>query len=128
MPFAPVVRDVDATTVFEINPDRLGDLTTSNFSYMTETCHVRDAWKNIVPAIVHVDGTARPQVLTEADNPLLYETLGVLKDKYNLPVVINTSFNAHEEPIIENEDQALHELERGRIDILISGEDRLTFK
>jgi carbamoyltransferase len=128
MPFAPVVRDVDAKTVFDINSDRLGDLTTSNFSYMTETCHVRDAWKNIVPAIVHVDGTARPQVLTEADNPLLYETLGVLKDKYNLPVVINTSFNAHEEPIIENEDQALHELERGRIDILISGEDRLTFK
>lgn len=128
MPFAPVVRDVDAMTVFEIHSDRLRNLTTSNFTYMTETCQVRDAWKDVVPAIVHVDGTARPQVLTEVDNPLLYETLGVLRDKYKLPVVINTSFNAHEEPIVENEDQALHELERGRIDILISGQDRLTFK
>lgn len=124
MPFAPVVRDVDFTKVFEVGGKHRVDKANAdlkNFSFMTETCLVRNYWVNKLPAIVHEDETARPQVLKREDNPLIYDTLGILAEQHEIPVLINTSFNAHEEPIILDEDQAINELKNGRIDLLISG-------
>lgn len=132
MPFAPVVRDIDFDKVFEISsqpnfPEYRRRDFPDNFNFMTETCKVRDFWHSKIPAVVHVDKTARPQILREADNPLVYKTLGCLFEKYKLPVLINTSFNAHEEPIISNEAQALRELRLGRIDVLVSNNKILSF-
>jgi len=123
MPFAPVVRDVDFEKVFEGSlPDsRLP----SNFSFMTETIKVRSYWADKIPGVIHVDATARPQLLRRIDNQLLYDALGILASKFNLPVAINTSFNTHEEPIIRTEDEAILELTRGKIDVLISNESIL---
>ena len=124
MPFAPVVRDVDFKKVFEVGGKHhvdKADVDLKNFNFMTETCLVRNYWVNKLPAIVHEDETARPQVLKREDNPLIYDTLGILAEEHEIPVLINTSFNAHEEPIILDEDQAINELKNGRIDLLISG-------
>jgi carbamoyltransferase len=87
---------------------------------MTETCLVRDYWVDKIPAVVHRDQTARPQILSREDNPLIYDALGILAEQENLPVLINTSFNAHEEPIIFDEEQGIDELSNGRVDVLVS--------
>ena len=47
--------------------------------FMTITCGVKDNWRNRIPAVVHVDGTARPQVIERAQNPLYYDILAAYK-------------------------------------------------
>jgi hypothetical protein len=95
MPFAPVVRDARVNEAFDL-PGAL--LYTAR--YMTVTCNVRPEWRDRIPAVVHVDGTARPQVIRREDNPTYYDILRRFEEISGLPCAINTSFNAHEEPII----------------------------
>jgi len=58
-------------------------------------------------AVVHVDGTARPQLITEEENPLYWGILKKFSQLTGLPSMINTSFNMHEEPIVRSPDDAL---------------------
>jgi carbamoyltransferase len=117
MPFAPIVRDVDFDKVFcDSNQKSITNRT--NYNFMTETCFVRQEYRTKIQAVVHKDGTARPQLLRRHDNEFLYETMSVLSQDHDLPAIINTSFNAHEEPIIENIHQAKHALDIKRIDKL----------
>jgi carbamoyltransferase len=117
MPFAPIVRDVDFDKVF-CDSNQKSIMNRRNFNFMTETCFVRQEYRNKIQAVVHQDGTARPQLLTRHDNEFLYETMSVLSQDHDLPAIINTSFNAHEEPIIENIYQAKQALDIKRIDKL----------
>ncbi len=66
MPFAPVVRKERCADLFDL-PQSL--MYTAQF--MTVTCNVKEQWKDKIPAVVHVDGTARPQVVDRATNPTL---------------------------------------------------------
>lgn len=50
--------------------------------------------------VIHVDGTARPQILSKGDNPSLYKIIDEYKKIIGIPSIINTSFNIHEEPIV----------------------------
>ena len=59
------------------------------------------------PAAVHVDWTARPQVLDRDTNPDLYDLLTLLDERIGHGVLINTSFNMHEEPIVCTADDAV---------------------
>lgn len=120
MPFAPVVRDERFHEVFQ-NPISSGSVVP--FRYMTMTCPVRSVWREQIPAVVHVDGSARPQILKEEDSPFMYEVLRAYEEISGNPVLINTSFNAHEEPIIATPQQALAALDAGVIDGLVL-EDR----
>lgn len=115
MPFAPVVRAERADAVFDL-PSSLRY--TANF--MTTTCAVRPAWRERVPAIVHVDNTARPQLLRRDQNPLYYDIVARYEALTGLPALINTSFNAHEEPIINTPDEALAALKAGRVDAIVT--------
>ena len=63
MPFAPVVRDARVNEAFDLPPALL-----YTARYMTVTCNVRPEWRDRIPAVVHVDGTARPQVIRREDN------------------------------------------------------------
>ena len=117
MPFAPIVRDVDFDKVF-CDSSQKSIVNRTNYSFMTETCFVRNEYRNKIQAVVHKDGTARPQLLRRNDNEFLYETMSVLSKDHDLPAIINTSFNAHEEPIIENIHQAKNALDNKRIDKL----------
>jgi carbamoyltransferase len=87
---------------------------------MTVTCNVRPEWRDRIPAVVHVDGTARPQVIRREDNPTYYDILRRFEEISGLPCAINTSFNAHEEPIINRPEEALRALEQGRVDLLVT--------
>jgi carbamoyltransferase len=117
MPFAPVVRDVDFEKVF-CDSKQKTLLSCNNFNFMTETCYVRNEYRDKIQAVVHKDGTARPQILKREDNIFLYEAMTILSNDYDLPAIINTSFNAHEEPIVENIYQAKLELDAKRVDKL----------
>jgi len=89
---------------------------------MTITCRVRDSWRTRIPAVVHVDGTARPQVIERAQNPLYYDILAGYKARTGIPVLVNTSFNVHEEPIINGPDECARALAEGRIDYVATTE------
>ena len=111
MPFAPVVMAEDADTVFDLGPAKRYAA-----RFMTITCGVKDEWRNRIPAVVHVDGTARPQVIERAQNPLYYDILAAYKALTGVPVLVNTSFNVHEEPIINNPQECARALADKRID------------
>jgi carbamoyltransferase len=86
---------------------------------MVTTTRVKNGYLDKIKASVHVDGTARPQIIDHEIgiiNPLLetfYRETGI-------PALLNTSFNVHEEPIVENEEQALNAFLSGRIDVLVT--------
>jgi carbamoyltransferase len=62
---------------------------------------VRPEWRDRIPAVVHVDGTARVQTVGERTNPVLYRLLREFEALTGVPVLINTSFNIKGEPIVE---------------------------
>ena len=116
MPFAPIVRDVDAEEYFNLRGP------TWTYENMTITCLVKDRARRECPAIVHVDGTARPQVLTEQRNPFIYEVLGQYKRLSGTAVLVNTSFNMHEEPIVRDAENAIRSFLAANLDALILAE------
>ena len=81
----------DAAEVFEI--------TAANryaARFMTITCAVRPQWRSRIPAVVHVDGTARPQLVERRQNPLYYEILQRFKElsKGKTAVLISHRFSS----------------------------------
>ncbi|CAN5338418.1 carbamoyltransferase C-terminal domain-containing protein [soil metagenome] len=91
-PFAPIVLHERAKEIFEGEEDS---------PFMLIAKNVRPEWRDKIPAIVHVDGTARVQTVREATNPMLYRLLKEFDALTGVPVLINTSFNVKGEPIIE---------------------------
>ena len=83
------------------------------------TYHCTNFMKKNCPAIVHVDGTARPQILYKKDNPLMYKILLSWHKKTNQIALLNTSFNHHEEPIVCTPEDAIKSFKRKNVDILI---------
>lgn len=97
-PFAPIVLEERADEVFEGRGD-------SPFMLMAKP--VRPEWRDRIPAIVHVDGTARVQTVRESTNPPLYRLLKEFEALTGVPVLINTSFNIKGEPIVETPRDAM---------------------
>jgi carbamoyltransferase len=69
--------------------------------------NVRPEWRDKIPAIVHVDGTARIQTVREDTNPPLYRLLKEFEALTGVPVLVNTSFNVKGEPIVETPRDAM---------------------
>jgi carbamoyltransferase len=69
--------------------------------FMLIAKRVRPEWRDKIPAVVHVDGTARVQTVREETNPVLYRLLKEFEALTGVPVLINTSFNVKGEPIVE---------------------------
>jgi len=115
MPFAPIVAAELAHQVFNLSNMSHSD----NYSSMTSTVHVRKQFKKILKEVTNVDGTARPQVV-ENDKINLTNLLRKHYELTGCPVLINTSFNTHEHPIVDSERDALDALAERRIDILVN--------
>jgi carbamoyltransferase len=90
--------------------------------FMTITFDCTDAMKRDSPAAVHVDGTARPQLVSETSNPSFYAILKEYHQLTGIPSLINTSFNMHEEPIVCTPDDAIRAFLQGNLDYLAIGE------
>jgi carbamoyltransferase len=87
---------------------------------MTTTCSVKPEWRERIPAVVHVDGTARPQVVYRTQNPIYYDIVARYEAETGLPVLINTSFNVHEEPIINTPEECATALADSRVDAVVT--------
>ena len=95
MPFAPIVRAEEALAAFPgLAPMAIAA------RYMTVALEASGAFARACPAAVHVDGTARPQVVDAAEEPALHRLLSLYHDRSGLPALVNTSFNMHQEPIV----------------------------
>ena len=117
MPFAPYVLPEDAADVFDIDE-------TNRYAckFMTITTRVNEKYRDRIAAVVHVDGTARPQIIERENNWLYYDILKDFKELTGIPCLVNTSFNAHEEPIINTPEEALKALKDNRVDFLVCEE------
>ena len=97
-PLAPVVLLEHADHYFNVaNPS----------PFMQYAAPVRPDATPTVPAITHIDCTARLQTVGPADDALLYSLLGAFEQRTGVPVLLNTSFNGKEEPIIETPAKAM---------------------
>ena len=90
--------------------------------FMTITLDCTDRMKQTCPGVVHVDGTARPQLVRREDNPSYYRIIDEFHRRTGVPTIVNTSFNMHEEPIVCSPDDAIRAFQRGHLDALAIGD------
>ena len=77
--------------------------------------------RSSIPAVTHVDYSARVQTVTEENHPLFYRTIKRFAEKYGCPVIINTSFNVRGEPIVCSPEHAYQCFMRTNMDYLLLG-------
>jgi len=114
MPFAPMTRVEDVKDCY---PALAGDEHTAEF--MTITCDCSEVMKKNSPAVVHVDGTARPQLVDSVKHPLIHAVLTEYEKLTGYSSIINTSFNIHEEPIVCTPYDALQGFLEAGLDYLV---------
>ena len=88
---------------------------------MTITFDCTDEMIRLCPAAVHVDGTARPQLVSERTNPSFHKIVRRYYERTGIPAIINTSFNMHEEPIVCTPADAIRAFLLGNLDYLAIG-------
>ena len=115
-PFAPAVLYEHASEFFEINqPD----------PFMTIAPRVRPEMADKIPAVVHVDNTARFQTVEKEANPPYYKLIEAFGKKTGVPILLNTSFNK-QEPIVASPAEAISCFLRTEMDILVLGNYYIT--
>ena len=117
-PFAPSVVAEKAADYFDIagTPSPSGP---ENF--MLQVCPVKEEVKTLMPAITHVDGTARVQTVRHDANPLYYRLIEEIGHINQVPVVLNTSFNLRGEPMVDKPADAIKTFSWSDMDYLIMG-------
>ncbi len=110
MPFAPSVLQEPAQ-------EYIDNLTDAPYMILGFNANKKTAKK--IPAVVHVDQTVRPQTVDKAWNPNYYDILESFMNQTGIPMVMNTSFNMHNEPIVCSPSDALAALKKGAVDVLV---------
>jgi carbamoyltransferase len=112
-PIAPMVLLERAKDLFDGGP--------IPSPFMLFTHRVRPGWHERVPAVVHVDGTARIQTVARDDEPLLHRMISAFETRTGLPVVVNTSLNTAGRPMVDDPRDALECFGSAPIDALALG-------
>jgi carbamoyltransferase len=112
-PIAPMVLLERAKDIFEGGP--------IPSPFMLFTHRVRPAWRDRIPAVVHVDGTARIQTIDAAEQPLMHRVLSAFEERTGVPVVVNTSLNTAGRPMVDDPRDALECFGSAPIDALAIG-------
>jgi carbamoyltransferase len=110
-PFAPSVLEERAADYFEVSGPS---------PFMQFTCNVRPSAKGVLPAVTHVDGTARIHTVDRRSSPKYRALLEAFGRKTGVPVLLNTSFNV-QEPIVCTPDDAVQCFLRTQVDWLVLG-------
>ena len=106
-PFAPIVRLEDVSEYFEWNEES---------RWMSFCVNVKEQYRDVIPAVVHIDNTARVQTVTREQNPRMYELLTEFKKLTGIGVLVNTSFNVDGKPILSTYMDGLTVLENTELD------------
>jgi carbamoyltransferase len=131
-PFAPSVLGEKVSDVFEMDTDSPYMLLVANVVKDRRVRMTPEQEKlfgidklNIprsdVPAITHIDYSARVQTVDRVDNPLYYDLINAFYQKTGCPVIINTSFNVRGEPIVCRPEEAYRCFMRTDMDYLVLG-------
>ncbi len=111
-PIAPMVRAERFADIFDgVYPS----------PYMLFVHRVKPAWKDRIPAVVHVDGTARVQTVHAGTEPLVAEMLAEFERLTGLPVVVNTSLNTAGRPMVDTPREAMELFGSAPVDLLAMG-------
>jgi carbamoyltransferase len=117
-PFAPAVTIERAQEYFDFLPS-------SMFDYMLATCPVRPEWRDRLPGVTHVDGSARMQTVDPLRNPLFHKLITSFGQRTGVHCVVNTSFNLSGQPMIVSPAIAVETFLKARLDRLYLGSVRL---
>jgi len=109
-PFAPAVLFEHQSEVFE------SDVYSP---YMLVTTSVNELWRQKIPAVTHIDYSARHQSVTEKSNLKFYQLISKFYEKTEIPVLLNTSFNGPKEPIVETPENAISTFKDINLDFLV---------
>lgn len=112
-PVAPMVRASRAADIFHRGP--------LPSPYMLFVHDVDPAWRERIPAVVHVDGTARVQTVDPDREPLLDALLARFEERTGLPVLVNTSLNTAGRPMVDHPREALELFGSAPVDLLVLG-------
>jgi carbamoyltransferase len=112
-PVAPMVLAERAPEIFRDGP--------IPSPYMLFTHGVAPGWRDRIPAVVHVDGTARIQTVDRATEPLLARMLDAFEERTGVPVVVNTSLNTAGRPMVDSPRDALECFGSAPVDVLAIG-------
>jgi carbamoyltransferase len=111
-PVAPVVLEEEAAQWFhnaDVSP------------FMLFVYDVLPDKADLIPAVRHIDGTARIQTINRAQHALYYDVIKAFQDRSGVPVLINTSFNTRGEPIVCTPRDAIESFWTSPLDALIIG-------
>jgi carbamoyltransferase len=112
MPFAPSIIEEKANEyLLDYNKETAS-------KYMTMTYDIIGDMGKKIPAVVHIDNTARPQVVNQVSNSSFHNIIYEFYKITGVPVLLNTSFNMHEEPIVMSPNDAIRNFINGNLDVL----------
>ena len=113
---APITTEELASSTFNIEADKMHLL-----RYMLSLVDVPKSIQNWIRSAVHVDGTARLQVINKEDNKFIHELITAFHIMTGVPALINTSFNQRGEPIVDTIEDALTCFVSANLDFLVAG-------
>ena len=108
-PLAPSMQEEHGREVFGVE---------HHDPFMITVIHVADEYKEKIPAVVHVDGTARPQMVNRDVNPRYWSLIDEFKKLTGIPMLLNTSFNV-QEPIVCTPENAINTFNNASFDALV---------
>lgn len=111
-PFAPVVTTEMEYEIFDLK---------QSSPYMLFAPKVKEAYRNKLPSITHVDTTARVQSISEETDPFIHLLLNEFAAITGVPVLLNTSFNVAGQPIVESPTDAIQTFMNNDMDALVIG-------
>jgi carbamoyltransferase len=116
-PLAPAVQAEHANEFFDLHEAGL-----LVYPFMLATAQVHAAQRDRIAAVVHVDGSARVQTVPRGDNPVMWNLIEHFRRLTGLPVVLNTSFNGADEPIVCTPEDAVRTFLACELDALVIGD------
>lgn len=111
-PFAPMIKDDAKGKYFLIQPGVI-------YKHMLFNASVREEHRSQLQAITHIDGTARVQTVEKEELPFIWEILDNIEKKIGMPILLNTSFNLKQKPIVCTAKNALEAFVESDIDMLV---------
>ncbi len=94
--------------------------------FMIVATQVHPHVQRLIPAVVHVDGSVRPQAVNRSSNERYWKMIRAFADQTGLPLVVNTSFNLEGEPIVNTPEEAIRDFLERDIDVLALGDALVT--
>ncbi len=113
-PFAPAVLEEESHKIFDMKKN-------DKIYFMEKAVKVRRSWIKKIPAVTHVDNTARVQTVDKSVNPIFYDLILEFNKITKIPILLNTSFNLNGEPIVCTPKDAIRTFFSCGLDVLVLG-------